>query len=407
MRFGRIIALLLLLNAAALWYFARPRQVRSRLPESEAVVLPVQEVASQPETLVQQVAPLTATNAFHWGELEVSDYREYIRRLRAIGCPEQTIRDLIIADIDKLYSTKLRSLIPLKPEVNFWESEDSELANNHDQRSLQRQQREVEREKAAILRELLGVDLALERQRGKGQVDKLERRLGFLPEERRSELRQLIEKWEDQEHSIREQAWDTGAPLTPEDRARLRALRAEKDASLNQILTPEERERYDLWMSSTAESLRHDFYGLGASEEEFRSIYQLRKAVDEAWPLDEIDPSDEATLEAWGKALLQLEEGIKETLGEERFSMYQRGQDQRFHELNATASRFNLPREKAAEGYEYLRLAQQEKNRILESGNFPPDQQAEVLRRIDIETERALREVLGEGPYFYFSRRAR
>jgi hypothetical protein len=160
-------------------------------------------------------------------------------------------------------------------------------------------------------------------------------------------------------------------------------------------------------MSSTAESIRHDFYGLGANEEEFRSIYQLRKAVDEAWPLDEIDASDEKTLEAWGKALLQLEDNIKSTLGEERFSMYQRGQDQRFHQLNATASRFNLPREKAAEGYEYLRLAQQEKNRILESGNLPPDQQAEILRRIDAETERALREVLGEGPYFYFSKRAR
>ena len=34
-------------------------------------------------------------DAAHWSQVEPSDYRQYIANLRAIGCPEQTIRDLV------------------------------------------------------------------------------------------------------------------------------------------------------------------------------------------------------------------------------------------------------------------------------------------------------------------------
>jgi hypothetical protein len=47
---------------------------------------------------------------FRWSQLESSDYRLYVANLRGIGCPEQTIRDIITADVDNLYSTRRREL---------------------------------------------------------------------------------------------------------------------------------------------------------------------------------------------------------------------------------------------------------------------------------------------------------
>jgi len=35
---------------------------------------------------------------FSWQQLESPDYQTYVANLRDIGCPEQTIRDIIIAD---------------------------------------------------------------------------------------------------------------------------------------------------------------------------------------------------------------------------------------------------------------------------------------------------------------------
>src|SRR5437868_620849 len=47
---------------------------------------------------------------FHWSLVESRDYRFYIANLRAIGCPEETIRDIIIAEVNRLYWPKLAAL---------------------------------------------------------------------------------------------------------------------------------------------------------------------------------------------------------------------------------------------------------------------------------------------------------
>lgn len=41
-------------------------------------------------------------NNFRWSQIESSDYRTYVANLRAIGCPEQTIHDIITADVASL-----------------------------------------------------------------------------------------------------------------------------------------------------------------------------------------------------------------------------------------------------------------------------------------------------------------
>jgi hypothetical protein len=43
---------------------------------------------------------------FRWSQLESTDYRQYINNLRAIGCPRQTIRDIITADVHSLYAAR-------------------------------------------------------------------------------------------------------------------------------------------------------------------------------------------------------------------------------------------------------------------------------------------------------------
>lgn len=411
MTFRRILMLMILLNVGAILYWAfrpAPGGVHStqgdtgtRLPGAKAELAAL----TNPPVVASQAGP--ATEPFHWGDLESKDYKEFIARLRAIGCPEQTIRDLIIADIDKLYSAKLQGLRPLRKSLNYWESEEDELANNYDQREWVRKERELEREKGRVVRELLGIDLASERQRSKGLPDSFERRLAFLPEDKRAEIRDLVETWAEREQSIREKAWDTGEPLSDQDRAQLRMIREQREQALETTMTPEQKESFDLSMSPTAEALRHDLYGMGATEDEFRALYELRKGFDQTWPRDEIDTQDEASLKEWGKALMSLEEQVKQVLGEERFAMYQRGQDYRFHELNSTISRFGLPRDKAAEAYEFLRLSQAERNRVLQTASYSADQQAEIASRIDAETDRALQELIGSGPFHFYKQRVR
>lgn len=50
--------------------------------------------------------PGTPCFAPHWGDLESSDYPTYVRNLRAFGCPEPTLRDIVIADLHAVFDAQ-------------------------------------------------------------------------------------------------------------------------------------------------------------------------------------------------------------------------------------------------------------------------------------------------------------
>src|SRR5579863_1772942 len=58
---------------------------------------------------------------FSWPQVETADYRAYIANLRDIGCPEQTIRDIIIAEVNQLYAKKRLAEV-VTPEQQWWRS---------------------------------------------------------------------------------------------------------------------------------------------------------------------------------------------------------------------------------------------------------------------------------------------
>ena len=56
--------------------------------------------AAPVERIVHEVEP------FHWSQIEADDYQTYVENLSRIGCPEETIRDLVKQDLDKLYDQR-------------------------------------------------------------------------------------------------------------------------------------------------------------------------------------------------------------------------------------------------------------------------------------------------------------
>src|SRR2546427_7254109 len=90
---------------------------------------------------------------FSWREVESDDYPTYIANLRDIGCPEQTIRDIIIADVNGLY-TRRRALEILTPEQQWWRSEpDSNVVQVATEKT-----RVLDDERRALLSRLLGAN---------------------------------------------------------------------------------------------------------------------------------------------------------------------------------------------------------------------------------------------------------
>ena len=402
MKFRYWLVILLALNLGLLVYL-----IGTRYASIEAA-RPIQPVVTNaPRVIVKGSAPriVTVTNEFHWGQLEAEDYRSYIARLRSIGCPEQTVRDIIIADLDKLLAPRVQSIYGRRKDLSYWHSEEEELSNDFDHREWLRQERQIDREKRAVIQELMGVDLVRERLKLKGYEDYYERRLGFLPEEKRDQLRGVLEQYDDQEQRIREKEWDDGEALSDEDKASLTRLQQQRQAALAGLLSPSELEQYELWMSPTANSVRHDLYGMDASEGEFVAVYKLRRSFDDAWGGVNLEQMDDTTRDKWYQARIEMEEGLQKELGDQRYAEYQRGSDPDYHQLSATVARYKLPRQKAVEVYELKRALQEIRDRVRVDPNLTQAQKDLAMQEMGRETERAVQEVLGEKALNYYLRR--
>ena len=401
----KVIVGLLLLNlavvAGVLAFLVRQQQTGLTRLEPP---LPAPAMNADATTLPAASDVVVVTNQFQWAQLESEDYHEYIARLRSIGCPEATIKDIIIADLDKLLAPEIQAAYGRRKELHYWNSVEEELSNDVDPRDVTRRTAEVEKRKHEIVRELIGADLTRERLLQQGEEDFLERRLSFLPEDRRTTIREVLEKYAEAEQRFREKELQDGEPLNAGDRAEIRLLAQQREAELRNLLGPEEKAQLELWMSPSANHVRFAMYGMEATEQEFLGAYQLRRAFDEKWA-----DRDALLLDAASRTELQLdrerlEAQIREKLGPERFALYQRGEDEDFHSLCALATHFKFSKEKAAEVYGYKRIAQEIKAQVRNNTELSEEQRKTALKAIVDETSGAVRASLGDRAYRYYVR---
>ena len=402
----KFIVLLLLLNlgvvAGILVYVFRPSPPLVDTSESVGSMTltpPSPEPSDQPVGKV-----VVVTNQFHWAQVESEDYKTYIARLRSIGCPEATIRDIIIADLDKLLAPEVAAAQGRRKELKYWHSEEEEMLNDVDPREAFRKQREIDKRKQEIIRELVNADLFRERMKASGQEDYYERRLSFLSEERRTLVREALEKYDEAERKIQgKDGVETGV-LSAAERSKLRILRQQREEEIQRLISPEEKKQYDVWLSPTANEVRHSLYGMNASEQEFQAVHQARKAFEETWGSRDPDLLDAATRQKMDAARGDMEGQIEQEFGPERYADYKRGQDDDFHMLNALVTHFKLPREKAAEVYSYKLVANGYRGQAAANTAMSAEQKLAALKDIAEETRKTVAAALGPKAFNHYLR---
>jgi hypothetical protein len=282
------------------------RTTEASAATQKAAAIPVAHAVPAPD--------LTTTNGatFDWTKVESSDYKQYIANLRAIGCPEETIRDIIVADVNKLFAS--RAKMGSTNRFEYWKG-GNPLGNLFNEETIARQQ-EMAKEKKDLLVTLLGADVQKDvspsMASAGGQI--YEAMLDFVPASKQSELIQLEEKFAGK-------MMGTIKKASQGDMSGMRALQAEKDEELLKILTPEEKFQYDMRMSQTAMVLRMQMGDLELSENEFQEVFRLRKQIDDEFGIEGMAQSNKADQEKRDAARKAMNEQLKESLGD-RYSEY-------------------------------------------------------------------------------------
>jgi hypothetical protein len=335
-----------------------------------------------------------------WKNIQSDDLKDFIRRLREAGCPEETIRDIIVAEVNRIYAKKTRELWPDRYEVQpFWKVQKHDAAEQKKNRERWRQEQDLRIEKSALLVALLGIDPEKQQRLEEGMdepIDWRERQIAFLPEHKRADVLKILDEWQDRQQEMHERnrgLWDA------QSRAEQREMEQEKMKALAQVLTPQELREYELRQSQTASQLSHDLRNLDITRDQYETIFDIRKKYGDSiynYGGDDNTKEQRDKIEENKKA---MKEELASALGGDLVKQYERSQDYSFQELSRLAKRYDLPADTANKVYDYKETAEASVKQLRDDKNMSDEQRQTALQKVREETEKTLKEALGEKNY--------
>jgi hypothetical protein len=382
-----LIAVSLLVNVAFVAAFSlRPalvppafRDYFSHGPSSAS------EAASDAAAKPKPAAKPAITHANLWSTLNTDDLPALVARLRAAGFPIYAIRAIVQAAVDARYGARMRALALPDPDAPFWKSTQSP---GMDAKRMA-EYMQLANERTKLMRDLLGAFVYHD----DGSLSTADaRRYGTLPQSKIDQLERINADYADLTNQVR--AAMNGVTL-PEDREKLALLDREKRADLAALLTPQELENYDMRTSDTTARLRSALALFNATEDEFRTIYQINAAFADKINLTSVGVLTADFMQQRTAAQQQVNDQLKAALGDQRYADYVRSGDRDYQQLTQLEQRQNLPAGTAAQAYDLRNALSQESNRIMDDASLDNDQKRAALQSLAQNTRAQLVTTLG------------
>ena len=336
---------------------------------------------------------------FSWGEIESDDYPVYIANLRRIGCPEATIRDIIVADVNQLYARRRATEVVTAPQ-QWWRSEPDRAVSQ----TAIAQIRALDRERRALLTKLLGpewesADYPLPSLESITVLDGPI--LGGLPPDTKLALQRIEQQSLERMNAYVRERLAEDEPADPAELARLRRQTREE---LARVLTPEQLEEYLLRYSQNANQLRGQLRGLEASAEEFRSLFHALDPLEQELQLTagSADPAATARRQELER---ERETAIRELLGRERYEDYQLNQNPLYRQARELATQSGVDHDQVAPLVLILGVTEKEEQRIRNDQTLTEQEQAEQIQSARDSQQASLRRLLGEEAYRRYQQR--
>lgn len=327
-----------------------------------------------PTNFVAGTSSTRPRSPFHWSEIESDDYRQYIANLRAIGCPEPVIRDLIAADLTQLYAPRAAAIWQRKSPP-YWQKYERDEPTPRQLEEL----KALTREQAAVYRELLGVPFSQQ-----DQIDLVflqssdESTLLFLPDDKREAAQRVLDEAGQRDKEM--ELFSRGS-YSNEERDK---LFAEKLKLLAQVLSPEEVEEFRLRHSPTADLLRSELKYFDCTPEEFKRLLDAREQGGGKVVTGDLINRSPAT------------EQVRELFGEERAKEFERVSDMYYLSARDGLELTGQPVELADKAWEISREVRAAAERLAKNSQRSVEERKQQIQALRAESDRRLNELLGE-----------
>ena len=381
-----IISLVVNLMLAGVWFVSTRRQAVLRRDAAE--------FGRSAATVKTNV--VIRRQFFTWSQVESENYQTFIANLREIGCPEQTICDLIIADVNALFAKRIATDPDIvSPEQQWWRSEpDPELITAAENRIHM-----LDTERRALLAQLLGgkwetgdlVSLPRPSRPGltlDGPV------LGNLPADVKQTIQDISTRANERLQTYLDAQRQSGKANNPAEIAKLRQQTREEFA---RVLAPQQLEEFLLRYSQASNNLRSEMSQLKFFEpapDEFRAVFRATDSLDQQIELLAGKDDPNSVLQR-NSLLQQRDNAVKLALGKDRYQEFQLLHDPQFREAVETAEKSGSP-EAAQKIYEINRATTEELASIRANTNYTTEQRTIALKQAELEQLKASAQAMGQ-----------
>lgn len=288
---------------------------------------PESTVSSTSQTVAADQPISSAHRKFTWRDVASSNYLTYLHNLRKVGCPEERLRELVVADVNEFFAAKRLEEAIIHDE-EWWRAEPQVVI-----RDLLREKLEaLALERGRTLETLLGTNApAQEPTIGYGNAVALTGPvLGALSDEVRGRVEEIYRE------SIDRAELAYAPPVTADGDVRgpnpveAAARRDKTRKELQTVLSAEQLGEFLIRYSYNAGRLRREFRGIGLTRDEFRKAFRLLDPIDHEMQL-EYGTADALSEKQKARYVAQRDEALSKALSPERFQAY-------LEARNATAS---------------------------------------------------------------------
>jgi hypothetical protein len=313
-------------------------------------------------------------------EDQPSDHFEYLDYLRQQDLSESEIKQILLARIDSEYKNLEREQTE---EYRYWQNP------SRDRKEMMLQQLAWAAEKRDILRELFG-DSVMDDPVFEDLFRPLNKKLGFLSSDAQIALQELMLTSQAETSSM------FGRGFIREYRQDRLTANESMLAAIEELLTPEEFLEYQLRESRTANMMRRSMDGYDYGEQEFRDIFAIRQST-EIRPgqsgSDMRDPQVRAELQS---ARADVDNQIREYLGEDRYQELERVQDPLYRSLQAIGERYGNSEDDVIAAYEITTNSKGQIDEIRRNQSLSSEQRRTEMQELNEQTLEEIEAVVGE-----------
>jgi len=374
-----LVALSLALNAILAVVIATA--ARPSPPAPKALVIATASHCSNPETTPLDFASVSAAELwkpFHWSMLESTHYEVYRDNLRRVGCPESTLADIIAGDVNSHYLDQV-DIIADSVGLEFWElmADGENMWKRIEARA--ETLKELSKERDTVLDQLLGDARSSRSKMSQDQENVLRRSafLDFLPAEKLEACLAIDAKFD------RLQSELNRPDLLPVDRELQRkSLLQQHEIEILDSLSESEATELRLRQSPNV-AICSQLLDFTATSDELRAIVAI---LDQAGPR----PSQNNQ----GLVPPKAAQPLKTLLGPDRYALFERARDDRYHQASALGEKLQMPGTFAATLYglqvDFENLASEVRQQAIDE-----DDRRDLLGALGSEAAQRLNEFIG------------